>query len=207
MPPNGLRPPSGPRREDMAHFRRRSRSIHFWRKALPISIAVIAGLLVLWIGGRSVIVRLTAARSPKDAGVRMVNPRFYGRDSSNRAFVLGAQMATRDVSAARSVTMASPSVTLDADGANPTHVQANRGVYQEDQRKLSLRGMVELKDGRGYRFLTPEAVVDTTNGHVSGNSGVQGDGPLGHVVASSYGVFDRGQRIVMKGDVHAHIVQ
>jgi len=50
-------------------------------------------------------------------------------------------------------------------------------------------------------------VVDTSTGHVTGDSGVRGQGPLGQMAASSYGVYDRGQRIVLKGDVHAHIVQ
>lgn len=170
-------------------------------------IAAIAGLLVLWIGGRSLIVKLTSASGPRNTGVRMVNPRFYGRDASNRAYVLGAAEASRDLSSGKVVTLSSPSVTLDADGTSPTRVQASRGVYHEDLRRLSLEGKVEVNQSGGFRFSTPRAVVDTTNGHVEGDSGVQGDGPLGRIVASSYGVYDRGRRIVMKGDVRAHIVQ
>ncbi len=196
------------REQERQRWRERSRQIRFWRRALPVVIAVIAALLVLWIGGRSVIVKLTSAGAGKETqGVRMVNPRFYGRDSSNRAFVLGATEASRDLANARTVTLAGPNVTLDADGVNPTHVQANRGVYREDQRRLTLDGGVLLKDGRGYNFTTPSAQVDTTTGQVVGNSGVKGDGPLGRITASSYGVYDRGKRIVMKGDVRARIVQ
>ena len=192
---------------DLAHWRKRSRQVHFWRRALPMIIVGICGLLVLSIGGRSLLANLALPKSQKEGGVRMVNPRFYGRDTSNRSFVLGASEASRDLKDGRRVTMSGPNVTLDADGANPTHVQANQGVYREDQRKLSLQGAVELKDGRGFTFSTPKAVVDTTSGVVSGDSGVSGNGPLGRIVASSYGVYDRGKRIVMKGDVRAHIVQ
>ena len=191
----------------MARWRKRSRSIRFWRRALPGAIVAICALLVISIGGRSLWANLTASGGQKDGRVRMVNPRFYGRDTSNRAFVLGASEASRDLSDGRRVTLSGPSVTLDADGANPTHVQADSGVYREDQRKLNLQGAVQLKDGRGFSFSTPKAVVDTTTGVVSGDSGVSGNGPLGRIVASSYGVYDRGKRIVMKGDVRAHIVQ
>lgn len=202
-------PTSGQGRDRLhARWRERSRSIHFWRKALPVVIACIAGLLVLWIGGRSLIVKLASSGASKEVGgVRMVNPRFYGRDTSNRSFVLGAAEASRDVKNGRTVTLAAPSVTLDAGGANPTKVQAANGIYQEDQRQLNLTGKVQLDDGRGYSFTTPKATVDTTTGHVSGDSGVKGQGPLGQIAASSYGVYDRGRRIVMKGDVHARIVQ
>jgi len=195
------------RRLAMEGWKKRSRTIHFWRRALPVSIAVIAGLLVVWVGGRSAIVKLTAPKGPKNAGVHMTNPRFYGRDTSNRAFVLGAAEADRDLSNGKKVTLAAPNVTLDADSSTPTRVQADRGVYQEDQRKLSLEGKVLLRSASGYNFSAPRAVVDTTSGAVSGDSGIHGQGPLGHIVASSYGVYDRGQRIVMKGDVHARIVQ
>lgn len=191
----------------MQAWKKRSQAIHFWRRALPLSIAVIAGLLVLWVGGRSVIVKLTTPQGPKNAGVHMTNPRFYGRDTANRAFVLGAAEAQRDAANGKKVTLASPNMTLDADSPTPTRVQAQRGVYLEDQRKLSLEGGVKLATGAGYNFTAPRAVVDTTSGAVSGDSGIHGQGPLGHVVASSYGVYDRGRRIVMKGDVRARIVQ
>ncbi len=194
------------RKEALERFRRRSRAVQFWRRALPIVIVSIGGLLFLWIAGRALVARLTSPQGAKGAVVRMVNPRFYGRDSSNRAFIIGASQASRDMTTGKTVTFTSPSVTLDAEGA-PTRVQANTGVYREDQRKLALTGQVRLRSARGYDFTTPKAVVDTSNGGVSGDAGVQGQGPLGRIAASSYGVYDQGARIVMRGDVRAHIVQ
>ena len=199
--------PDRARRREMEAWRKRSQAIRFWRRALPVTIVAIAGVLVLWIGGRSVVVKLTAPKGPKNTGVHMTNPRFYGRDGANQAFVLGASEAARDLTTGKSVTLAAPNVTLDAGGANPTHVQASTGLYREDQRRLTLQGKVQLQSAGGYSFLTPQAVVDTATGTVSGTAGVQGQGPLGHIHASSYGVYDRGRRIIMKGDVHAHIVQ
>ncbi len=206
-PHTDLDPIAVRRRQELERRRLHSRRIQFWRRTLPLVIVGIAGLMVLWIGGRSLIVRLQSGGGPKTAGVRMVNPRFYGRDTANRAYVLGAAEASRDLGDEHKVTLASPTVTLDAGGANPTHVEAVRGTYREDQRELSLEGKVQVTDGRGYSFTTPTARVDTTTGRVSGESGVQGQGPLGQIAASSYGVYDRGQRIIMRGDVRAHIVQ
>ena len=194
------------KRQAAGDWRRRSQRIHFWRRALPLVIVAIAGMLVLWVAGRSLIVRLTTP-SGAAAGVKMVNPRFYGRDTSNRAFVLGASEASRNLVNEQVVTLSGPNMTLDSDGANPTHVEAQRGAYSQDKRRLVLDGQVNLKDGRGYDFTTPNATVDTSSGVIAGNSGVKGVGPLGRVAASSYGVYDRGERIIMKGDVRAHIVQ
>lgn len=204
-------PPRGAqdrRRAELERWRRRSRAIHFWRRLLPGVIVVIAAVLALWIGGRSLIIKLTTPPKPLPAtGLRMVNPRFYGRDKSNSAFVLGAASAARATSTSKNVTLAAPTLTLGVGGPDTTHVQAQAGTYQEDQRQLNLKGQVQIRSSSGYTFTSPSAQVDTTKGTVKGDSGVQGQGPLGHIAASSYGVYDRGQRIIMKGDVRAHIEQ
>ena len=194
------------RQAEMERWRRRSGLIRFWRRSLPVVIALIALVLVVWIGGRSLFIKATAPKPPQATGLRMLNPRFYGRDSGNHAFVLGADSAARDSSTGKSVALAAPNLTLDAGAARPTTVQAQKGVYHEDQRQLALSGQVQVKSG-GYVFNTPNATVDTSKGAVYGKSGVEGQGPLGRVTASSYGVYDRGKRVIMKGDVHAHIVQ
>ncbi len=194
------------RRQEMDKWRKRSSAVRFWRRALPVLIVVVIGVLVAWIAGRSLLIKATAPKPPQASGLRMLNPRFYGRDSANRAFVLGAAEAARDSSTGKSVSLTSPDLTMDSGGPQPTTVQAAHGVYHEDQRQLSLAGKVRLKSG-GYVFTTPDATVDTSKGAVYGKSGVQGQGPLGRVTASSYGVYDRGKRVIMKGDVHAHIVQ
>ena len=196
----------GARHAQMERWRRRSQAIRFWRRALPLVIVLIGGLLVAWIAGRSLFIKATQPKPPQSTGLRMLNPRFYGRDSGNHAFVLGAAEAARDNHAGRGVTLSAPNLTLDAGGPQPTTVQATQGVYHEDQRQLALSGKVQVQSGP-YVFRTPDATVDTAKGAVYGASGVEGHGPLGRVTAKSYGVYDRGRRVIMKGDVHARVVQ
>lgn len=194
------------RSQEMERWRRRSGAIRFWRRALPVVIGVIALVLVAWIGGRSLFIKATAPKPPQETGLRMLNPRFYGRDSSNNAFVLGAAEASRDGATGKSVALAAPNLTMDVGSPRPTTVQAMQGVYREDQRQLTLTGKVQLNSG-GYVFHTPNATVDTSKGSVYGKSGVKGQGPAGEVTAQSFNVYNRGQRVIMKGDVHARIVQ
>ncbi len=194
------------RRQEMEKFRRRSSAIRFWRRALPVVIALVVAVLVAWIAGRSLLIKATAPKPPQATGLKMVNPRFYGRDNGNHAFVLGAAEAARDSSTGKSVSLQAPDLTMDAGSPQPTTVKAAQGVYREDERQLALKGQVQLKSG-GYVFTTPNATVDTSKGAVYGKAGVTGQGPLGKVTAESYGVYDRGHRVIMKGDVHAHIVQ
>lgn len=196
------------RKRDLDRWHSRSRSIHFWRLALPVVIVLIAIGLVGWIGGRSILAKMNAPAKPQQTTViRMVNPRFYGRDTHDRAFVVGAGQAQRDNNGAGAVNLQSPSVTLDSEGESPTHVQASSGVYREAQKSMDLHGDVVLRDAQGNTFTTPQATIDTKAGVVHGDQGVHGHGPLGQIVASSYGVYDSGKRIVFKGGVHARIDQ
>lgn len=196
------------RRERQAEkWRVRSRRVKLWRRFLPIAIGVVGGGLVLWVAGRGVIAQLTTPKPTSDSVVRMVNPRFYGRDAANRAFVVSAGVAERRTAGSRAISLSDPALTLDAEGANPTSLRARQGVYQEAERQVRLEGGVRLKDKRGYSFATPRAVVDTKAGRVAGDKGVVGQGPLGSIRSSSYAITDRGRRIVFKGDVRARIEQ
>ena len=59
---------------------------------------------------------------------------------------------------------------------------------------------VRISDGgTGFVLTTPEAVVDTSTGIITGSKGVQGAGPIGTINASSYAIYDQGERVVFKG--------
>ena len=189
-----------------ARWKRRSRSIQRWRRILPVVIAVVFGALFLWVVGRGLLVRLTTPRQTGDAVVKMTNPRFYGRDAGNRAFVVAAQSAERRQTGSRQIVLTGPSLTLDAENPETvTRVQAARGVYREQQRQVSLEGGVNISNGRGYRFAAPNATIDTQKGQVTGDKGVEGQGPLGRIAAANYGVYDGGKRMVFGGGVRARI--
>ena len=77
---------------------------------------------------------------------------------------------------------------------------ADGGTYDEAQRKVIIGPNVRISDGgSGFTLTTPEAVVDTRTGVVTGSKGVQGTGPLGTINASSYAIHDQGERVVFQG--------
>jgi lipopolysaccharide export system protein LptC len=50
-------------------------------------------------------------------------------------------------------------------------------------------------------FQTAASVFDTETGELTGSGPIQGSGALGEVQAKSYGVYDKGERLVFKGGV------
>lgn len=194
------------RREDsrrvvqaMEQWRRRSRLIRFFRRALPVAVVALLLTVVGWVVVRTMLADM-ADRDAARAEVRMTNPRFYGQDSRGRAFVLGAAEAVQDRARGHLIRLIRPTLRLDAAGERPTEITARRGVFDEREREVSLAGQVLVIDGgSGFRFQTEEALIDTETGVISGDAAISGSGPFGTVDASSFAIYDQGTRIVFEG--------
>jgi lipopolysaccharide export system protein LptC len=188
----------------MERWRRRSRVIHFWRVALPGLIALIcAGVLT------QIVIGAFAAGRPsnQDESIRMLNPKFFGRDKSDRPFTVTAKDAIRDGAHPERVALSEPHLVLQSlNGAPPTVVDAATGLYNETTHMLALDGQVRTDDGKSDIFVSEHALVNTDQGTVDGRSPVTGTGPLGQITASSYAVFDRGDHVAFYGNVKSHLV-
>ncbi len=191
----------------MEQWRRRSRLIHFLRKALPVCIGLVTLSLVGWVGVQSLMANLPNLKS-RGASVRMTNPRFYGQDDKGRSFVMGGREARRDSRGQGRVIIEAPVLRLSTGPNKTMDVSSRTGVYDQGTKLADLRQQVHLVDtGSGFVFDTEQALVDSQAGTVVGNSPVKGHGPLGETSASSYSIQDHGAKVLFDGNVHSHIVQ
>ena len=183
-------------------WRRRARLIHGLRIALPALIVLIFAAM----GGTVMVRTLDSGRvaAGADLPIRMVNARFVGRDNDGRDFVITAATATRDEDDYQRVLLDHPALVLDETSAKPTRIAARSGVYHEGTRKLQLSGGVKLISA-DQTFDTATSLFNTATGELSGSGPIQGVGSLGEINAKSYGVYDKGERMVFKGGVHARI--
>lgn len=194
--------PAG-RRPDFLRWRRRSRLIRALRVLLPISI----GLIFATLAG--FVVRGTISGGPAHAvedesPIRLVNFRLVGRDNQGRAFVLTADSAIRDNRDYQRVHLVKPRLIVDAESPNATTLSSATGELHEKDGKLALRGGVQL-NGRELSVATATSFFDTATGALTGTGEISGRTPLGEVHAKSYGVYDRGARMVFKGGVRGRI--
>lgn len=189
--------------EAMTRWRRRSVLIRRMRIALPALIAAI----VLGLVGTVVYRSIAGGPQPaaeEDAPIRLVNPRFLGRDDQGRSFVITAASAVRAEDDYQRVIMDRPALVLDEDGPSPIRLSAASGVYHEEDGLLKLQGGVRLNDQEAA-FETTSATFDTATGVLEGEGLITGAGPLGEITAKSYGVYDKGERMVFKGGVRGRI--
>ncbi|QDH74481.1 LPS export ABC transporter periplasmic protein LptC [Brevundimonas sp. M20] len=179
-------------------FRARSRRVQLLRRLLPMMILVLAGGTISWIVLRTVMsdVERKAGTSRE---VRLDNPMFHGQDAQGRSFVIGAQGAVRDPNTGR-FRLVGPALRLNLGGRKVTTLTADGGEYNEAAKTVTIGPNVRISDGgSGFTLVTPEAVVNTATGVVTGSKGVQGNGPLGTINASSYAIYDQGERVVFSG--------
>lgn len=179
-------------------WRTRSRRVKLYRRVLPILILMLAGGALTWTVFRTVMSGVERKAS-ESREIRLDNPMFHGQDAQGRSFVIGAQGAIRDP-ATGYFRLVGPLLRLNLGGRKTTELTADGGTYIETQRKVLIGPNVKISDGgSGFVLTTPEAVVDTNTGVVTGDKGVQGQGPLGTINASSYAIYDQGQRVVFSG--------
>jgi len=184
--------------EQAGRWRSRSRRVQLYRRLLPILIVLLAGGALSWTVFRTVMsgVERKASQSQE---VRLDNPMFHGQDAQGRSFVIGAQGAVRDP-----VTgwfrLNGPVLRLNLGGTRITEMTADAGIYNEAERSVTIGPNVRISDGgSGFVLTTPEAVVDTATGVITGDRGVDGRGPLGTLSASSYVIRDQGERVEFRG--------
>jgi lipopolysaccharide export system protein LptC len=181
------------------NWRRRSQAVAAVRRFLPLlMLAVVAGL------GGWLFLQSRETPAPQPTGpvaIRMLNPTFQGRDNG-RPFVLQAKEAVRDGKDLSRIALVGPRMELqEKPGAPPTRITAQTGVYREDTLVLDLVGDVRYSDAQGWRFLTKNAVVDTRKDMVTGEQGIEGEGPSGLFKADRYVIYNQGERVVLRGNV------
>jgi lipopolysaccharide export system protein LptC len=181
-----------------AAFRARSRRVRLLRRVLPVVILVLAGGTISWIVLRSVMSDVERQAGASNE-VRLDNPMFHGQDAEGRSFVIGAKGAIRDPETGR-FRLVGPALRLNLGGRKVTELTADGGTYDQVAKTVTIGPNVRIADGgSGFTMITPEAVVDTSTGIVTGNKGVQGTGPLGTINASSYAIYEQGDRVVFSG--------
>ncbi|WP_029418109.1 LPS export ABC transporter periplasmic protein LptC [Brevundimonas bacteroides] len=179
-------------------WRARSQRVRLYRRLLPILIVVLAGGALTWTVFRTVMSGVEREAS-QARDIRLDNPMFHGQDAEGRSFVIGAEGAVRDPATGR-FRLNGPVLRLNLGGAKVTEMTADAGVYNETARTVTIGPNVRISDGgSGFTLTTPEAVVNTATGVVTGDKGVEGRGPLGTISATSYAIYEQGQRVVFSG--------
>jgi lipopolysaccharide export system protein LptC len=189
----------------LALWRRRSRQVQFFRRALPAAIAAILIFGVGWVAVRALIAVFSSADRDV-ATIHLLNPTFYGRNEKGEPYVMQASEAVQDGADPDRVYLTRPFMKQFNGNPQPMTARALHGLYLKERRLLDLSGKVVATDGSGYTFLSEFAHVDMPKNSVVGNVHCFGYGPSGSISSDAYQVYDKGQHAIFTGHVHSRIV-
>ncbi len=176
--------------------RRRTAVVHIIRVLFTSGAVIAAGLLMGSIISHAFSGDDRALESAA-TNVTILNPRFEGRDSSDRPYVITADTARRRPDEASVVDLTNPRLSDELDNT----VDARDGVYDRESQELELVGGVVMRDTAGYTFTSDRATMDVRENRIYGETELQGVGPIGEVRADTYEVTDNGRRLLLRGNV------
>lgn len=140
----------------------------------------------------------------------MSSPSFAGVDDDGKPFNITAETATRAPENDERVALKNPRAVTREDGGD-TVVTANRGVYQSDEKLLTLNEDVVLKHDLGsdnYVLRANDALVRMNDKKVETVTGVEGVGSSGNTLrADEMEAYQGDGRVVFKGNVKLKIYQ
>lgn len=194
------------RRMTLDAARKRSAVIRMLRLSFLIVSAIIIAVVVLFIVMNAL--RKEAPAPPPladtDGEVRMINPRFSGRDSDGNPYVVIADTATRRKNEPETTDLVNPRLDT-APGSESSQVTSNRGVYQANLKILDLYDSVHFTTPGGYDYKTEHAQFFIDTDTIVGDQPVKGAGPMGSVSADSYKIIDGGEKVTFTGNVITYI--
>lgn len=188
-----------PRRQlTLEQARRRSDLVRLMRMVFVACAAISIGLLAGHVV-RNAVAGLSGERKAFRSNeiVTMINPRFTGRDSGGKAYVITADSAQRRRANENVVDLVNPKL-VDELGSEVT---APEGIYDRSTATLDLYRDVRVADSAGYRFRTTQARFFVSEGRIVGLEPLQGQGPVGDIRSDSYEILDQGDVINFRGNV------
>jgi lipopolysaccharide export system protein LptC len=184
---------------------RRSRFVFFSKVMLGCMILLLLGIITILPLLEDEASRITLASTQKGEELHpvMINPKFQGVDGQNQPFVVTATQAFHKDE--RTVVMEKIQADLTMKDTTWLALSANGGTMDLQDQTLFLSGDVKLFHDKGYEFTTEQVRIDTVNGNATGELPVQGQGVMGSFTAEQFSIFDRGERMILSGNVTMRI--
>jgi lipopolysaccharide export system protein LptC len=197
---------AGPRRGTTRRPGRRSRLIDVLRVLLPLLALVLVGVVLAWPqitrdSGGIGVPTLVPGEGDRPDMLRMDSPRYVGQTRSDRPYEVTARSATLDPLRANIVHLDHPAADITLADHADVRVLAESGIYDRDNERLLLEGGIEVVTSTGYRFVTPSARINLSQGQVRGWEPIEGTGPTGTLSASRFEIQDTGDVLRFDGRV------
>lgn len=197
-------------RNTINEAQRYSRFVQVMKRALPISAAVIAAIVLAFAlqPGEASRFAMTLSRIGQlENDLSMSNPRLTGSDDSGQPFVVTAQSAIQDASDTKRAQLKKVEADITLKDGTWINMVSDAGVVDTEKRMLDLSGNISIFSDNGYEAHSPTASVDLKTGIIHGRQQVNVQGPLGTLTADGFEIHRSTKKLFFKGNVKSVFYQ
>jgi lipopolysaccharide export system protein LptC len=192
-----------------ANAARHSRLVRILRVAVPATVAVAMGLLVL----RSTIFNPFQIPVKFDSGnlvvsgtrITMESPHLSGFTPDQRPYELWAKTATQDITDPDHVDLSDLRAKVLMEDQSNLFLDARTGRFDNKQQQLDLHKDIFLRTSTGYEARLNSAFVDMGKGTVSSDEHVDVKLTNGTLTADRLRITEGGDLIRFEGNVVMHL--
>lgn len=135
----------------------------------------------------------------KPQAMQILNARYSGFEGENQPFSITADAVDQDTPDAPVAQLTQPKADILLKDGSWMAITAPEGTVHKPDQTLQLEGGVNLFHDQGYEFRTDRALLNFKEGSAKGDDPVEGQGPFGTIKADGFRIYDRGDRVVLKG--------
>lgn len=185
---------------------RHARLVALLKIGLPLAALGLVVILVTWPYVTARVnsgLRLTFADIDETAEgtITMSNARYLGTDREGQPFTITADSAAQNPDDPDRIALQRLAADITLNDGAWLALTADHGLYRQESRVLELDGAVSLYVDSGYELRTESARLDLAAKIASGDTPVEGQGPLGHLRAEGFRVTEGGERLRFLGPV------
>jgi lipopolysaccharide export system protein LptC len=207
MVPSGVR--LGPSRPDPAKFRaaaRHSRWVRLLRRAIPVSIAAVMGLLIFEAYFNPFRVLANIRVDPgkiiiSGTRIKMGSPRYAGYTSDNRPYEVTAQAASQDITKPDLIDLEEIWAKMEMQDKSTMVMTAKTGHYNSKIDRLVLSNEIRLNTSNGNAARLHDATIEIKKGSVVSESPVELEFLRGTLNANRLQIDDQGALMQFGGGV------
>jgi lipopolysaccharide export system protein LptC len=165
---------------------------------LAMTLLIAWPLLIRNGGGARVSFVMQEGKHGQSAVTPVMNkPRYEGTDEKGQKYTITADKATQKTTAL--IELENVAADMFTSSGSWLSLTAKAGEFHDDSKLLFLSGGVMLYHEDGYQFTTERVEIDTQTSQARGDLVVEGQGPMGKLLATGFEIGDNGNRIVFGG--------
>jgi lipopolysaccharide export system protein LptC len=182
---------------------RYSRFVSTMKLVLPLVAGLLVAMVAIWpkFQGQDnrFQVGVGAVRAHEALDPSMIRPRYVGIDNGNLPYSIAAELAKNVVKGTEQVELDAPKADMTLKDGTWLALTADTGLYNRDEKLLTLEGGVNMFHDSGYEIKTTQAIVDLGQGAAAGDKPVEGHGPFGELNSQGFRMENKGSKIFFTG--------